>query len=466
MKKFMGRFNNIKFYIIISFIVLFLASTIRHILFSSTAYDLGIFDNGIYLISQGENPYISFLKIHILGDHAAWILYLIAPLYFIFPSVYWLFILQAFCLSIAVLPIWHLSKLMELKDSQARSVCLIYLLYPLIFNFNLFDFHPEVIALPLFFIAILAVKLDKIYWFICSIIFILGCKAVLALTVAMMGIWLIFYHHKKIYGMIAIFSGIFWFIIATQLIIPYFSGAEAAAVGRYNFLGDSVTEILLNLILKPQIILSHLFTFPNAEYLLLLFIPIIPVLAWQELTNLIPAIPTLFLNLLTDYQPQKDLIHQYSLPIIPFLILTIIASLANHKTWFYKSYQIRIWSLIAFLILAKYVYFFPNSLYMKNLNTWQSTNEAINLIDKEGSVLTAAQIVPHLSHREEIYLATDDFNYEKINDIDYILLNLDNPGFGSSPEKIKELINVLKNQENFKLTHEKDEIFLFSKLNK
>jgi uncharacterized membrane protein len=103
---------------------------------------------------------------------------------------------------------------------------------------------------------------------------------------------------------------------------------------------------------------------------------------------------------------------------------------------------------------------------MKNLNTWQSTNEAINLIDKEGSVLTAAQIVPHLSHREEIYLATDDFNYEKINDIDYILLNLDNPGFGSSPEKIKELINVLKNQENFKLTHEKDEIFLFSKLNK
>lgn len=463
---FLSRFNTVKYYIIVSFFILLLSSSIRHILFSSTAYDLGIFDNGIYLISQGENPYISLLKIHILGDHAAWILYLIAPLYFIFPSVYWLFILQAFCLSIAVLPIWYLSKLMELRDSQARSVCLIYLLYPLIFNFNLFDFHPEVIALPLFFTAMLAVKLDKIYWFICSIIFILGCKAVLALTVAMMGIWLIFYHHKKIYGMIAIFSGIFWFIIATQLIIPYFSGAEAAAVGRYTFLGDSVIEILLNLILKPQIILSHLFTFPNAEYLLLLFIPVIPVLAWQELTNLIPAIPTLFLNLLTDYQPQKDLIHQYSLPIIPFLVLTIINSLANNKTWFNKSYQIRIWSLIAFLILAKYTYFLPNSLYMKNLNTWQSTNEAINLIDKEGSVLTATQIVPHLSHRKEIYLATDDFNYEKINDIDYILLNLDSPGFGSSSKKIKELINVLKTKNNFNLTYEKDNIFLFTQMNR
>jgi uncharacterized membrane protein len=466
MKEFVSRFNNIRYYIIVGFIILFLASSFRHLLFSSTAYDLGIFDNGIYLISQGKNPYVSFRELHILGDHAAWILYLIAPLYVIFPSVYWLFILQAFALAIAILPIWHLAKLMDLTDSKARTVCLIYILYPLIFNVNLFDFHPEVIAIPLFFTAILGVRLNKIYWFISSIIFILGCKAVLALTVAMMGIWLIFFHRKKTYGMIAIFSGIFWFIIATQLIIPHFSGAEAAAVGRYTFLGDSVTEILLNLILKPQIIFSYLFTGANFEYLLLLFIPVIPALAWQELTNLIPAIPTLFLNLLTDYQPQKDLIHQYSLPIIPFLILTIIASLANHKTWFDKSYQIRIWSLIAFLILAKYVYFFPNSLYMKNLPTWRSTNEAINLIDKKASVLTAAQIVPHLSHREEIYLATDDFNYDKINDIHYILLNLDNPGFGSSPEKIKELINFLKKQENFKLIHEKDQIFLFNKLSK
>ena len=464
MKQFITRFNNIKYYIIIAFIVLFVASSLRHILFSSTAYDLGIFDNGIYLISQGKNPYVSFRELHILGDHAGWILYLIAPLYFIFPSVYWLFILQAFALAIAILPIWHIAKFMDLTDSKARSVCLIYILYPLIFNVNLFDFHPEVIAVPLFFTAILAVRLNKIYWFIASIILILGCKAVLALNVMMMGVWLIIFHHKKRYGIIATFSGIFWFIIATQLIIPAFSGEEAAAVSRYGFLGDSVGEILVNLILKPQVILSYLFTSANLEYLVLLFIPVIPALAWQELTNLIPAIPAIFLNLLTDYQPQKDLIHQYSLPIIPFLILTVINSLANHRTWFYKSSQIRIWSIIAFLVLAKYVYFFPDSIYTKNLSTWQSTNEAINLIDKKASVLTAAQIVPHLTHRDVIFLATDDFSYDKVNDLDYILLNLDNPGFGASQEKIKELFNFLKTKENFKLIHEKDQIFLFQKL--
>ncbi|MBL1209046.1 DUF2079 domain-containing protein [Geminocystis sp. GBBB08] len=465
MKVFISPFNKIKFYIIVTFIIFFLASSLRHNLYNSNAYDLGIFDNGIYLISQGKNPYVSFRELHILGDHAAWILYLIAPLYVILPTVYWLFIIQSFALAIAILPIWHLGKLMGLTDSKTKTVCLIYILYPLIFNVNLFDFHPEVIAVPLFFSAILAVRSNNFFGFIISIFFILGCKAVLALNIMMMGIWLIIFNHQKRYGMIAIFSGLFWFIIATQLLIPIFSGEEAAAVSRYGFLGNSVAEIILNLVLKPQIILSYLLTGANLEYLLLLFIPVIPALAWQELTNLIPAIPAIFLNLLTDYQPQKDLIHQYSLPIIPFLILTVISSLANQKTWLSSSIKLRIWSLITFLILAKYVYFFPNSLYLKNLFTWQSTNEAINLIDKKASVLTASQIVPHLSHREIIYLATDDFRNEKIDDIDYILLNLAHPGFGSSKEKIKELIELLKFNNNFKLIHEKDNIFLFNKQN-
>lgn len=462
---FLSKFNTVKYYIIVSFFLLLLSSSIRHILFNSHGFDLGIFDNGIYLISQGKNPYVSFRSLHILGDHGAWILYLIAPFYFIFPSIYWLFIIQAFALSIALIPIWHLVKSTDLTDSKARSICLIYLLYPLIFNVNLFDFHPEVIAIPLFFTALLSVKLDKIYGFIGSIIFILGCKAVLALNIVMMGIWLIWFQGKKTYGSIAIFSGVFWFIIATQLIIPAFSGEEAAAVSRYTFLGDSVGEIALNLILKPQIILSYLFSGANIEYLFLLLIPVIPVLAWQELTALIPAIPTLFLNLLTDYQPQKDLVHQYSLPVIPFLIIAIIASLANHKTWFNSSLKIRIWSLIAFLALAKYLYFFPNNLYLKNIHTWRSSNEAIKLIKKEGAVLTAPQFAPHLTHREILGLAIDNINYDSIDRYDYILLNLDNPTGYISQEDIQKLIDFLNTKNNFNLTYEKDQIFLFTKIN-
>ena len=103
-----------------------------------------------------------------------------------------------------------------------------------------------------------------------------------------MGFWLIIWEKRKKKGFIALCLGITWFIITTKIIIPYFSGAEAAAVRRYDFLGNSVLEIAQNLILKPNILLSHIFTIDNAFYLFLLVIPVIWGLSLQNLTPLIP----------------------------------------------------------------------------------------------------------------------------------------------------------------------------------
>lgn len=62
--------------IVVSALILFACSSLRHALFQSAAFDLGIFDQAIYLISQGEPPISSFTNHHIMGDHAAWIFYL------------------------------------------------------------------------------------------------------------------------------------------------------------------------------------------------------------------------------------------------------------------------------------------------------------------------------------------------------------------------------------------------------
>ncbi|MEM7757868.1 MAG: DUF2079 domain-containing protein, partial [Cyanobacteria bacterium P01_A01_bin.40] len=63
--------------IAISTLVLLICSSVRHGLFQSS-FDLAIFDNAVYLISQGQTPFITFRNLHILGDHAAWIVYPLA----------------------------------------------------------------------------------------------------------------------------------------------------------------------------------------------------------------------------------------------------------------------------------------------------------------------------------------------------------------------------------------------------
>ncbi len=84
----------------VSALVLFGFSSVRHGLFRSGAWDLGIFDQAIYLISQGQTPTSSFLNVHILGDHASLILYPLSLLYKIYPDVHWLLAVQAVALAL------------------------------------------------------------------------------------------------------------------------------------------------------------------------------------------------------------------------------------------------------------------------------------------------------------------------------------------------------------------------------
>jgi uncharacterized membrane protein len=170
-----------------SILILFVCSSLRHAMFQSGAFDLGIYDQVVYLISQGQPPISSILGFHHMGNHAAWAVYLLALFYKIFPNVHWLLIVQAVALSLGALPMWHLAHQAGLKQSQSVAMAAAYLLYPLIFNVNLFEFHPEVMAVPVFLAAVWCARESKIGWFCLSIIFILGCKAVLSLTVAAIG---------------------------------------------------------------------------------------------------------------------------------------------------------------------------------------------------------------------------------------------------------------------------------------
>jgi uncharacterized membrane protein len=444
-------------------LILFLSSSLRHALFNSTGWDLGIYDQVVYLISQGKQPFSSFLQMHHLGNHAAWSVYALALLYKIYPSVYWLLLVQAVALSLGALPIWHLARLAGLREGQALAMSAVYLLYPVVYNTNLFDFHPEVMGVPVLIGAILAACLGRVLWFTLAILFVLGCKAVLSLTVTAVGFWLLVFEKKRVCGAIALIAGIGWFIIVTQLVIPGFSGEEAAAVSRYSYLGDSVLEIVKNLFLKPGPIFKVVFSLDNLKYLILLFAPVIWGLSPQTLTPLVPAVPALALNLLADYQPQKDIVAQYSLPIVPFLVLAVIATLADGRGWLRKPRWIVLWSLIFFLGLARWSYFFTK--YLPTMDTWQANREAIALIQTQGGVYTTNEIAPHLSERPliERTVTTEPHDLTKF---DYVLLNKRHPGTNSSKEFAAQLVEQLQRMPQFKLRYQRDDVYLFQKVDK
>ncbi len=504
--------------IVVTTIILFVASSTRHALFHSTAYDLAIFDQAIYLISQNQTPFSSLMEINILGDHAAFIFYPLALLYKIYPDVHWLLFVQAFALALGAWPSWSLARQAGLTEPKAIAVAAMYLLYPAVFNVNLFDFHPEVIAMSAILAAILAARLNQTLWFCAAILLILSCKAVLSLTVLMMGVWLFFFEKTRKCGLIAIFLGAAWFLIATQAIVPYFNqGKQHAGVGRYHYLGNSVLEIAVNLILKPTLILGRLFSTDTFGYLILLFFPVIWWLSPRHLSPLIGAFPMLVMNILSDIEAQRDLIHQYSVPIFPFLLTVVISTLADRQRrgnnfwknasnylWNHRNLMPRIWkpvskrisiksvkhiwrrrlsirrswrwgkllfanvskllilwSFLTFLILAKYGYF--GTIYLESLDTWQATRQAINRVQTQGNLLTDNSLATHLAHRATIKLLHQVANGQSLNEFEYVLLNMRHP-WHDTADTAANVVAKLKSSPEFKISYQQNDVFLFHKI--
>lgn len=438
--------------------VLMLCSSLRHSLFQSNAYDLGIFDQAVYMISTGAEPFVSLIGFHALGDHGAFVLYPLALLYKLFPSVYWLLAVQAIALASGAYFVWHLAVDYGLKRSQAIALGWVYLLYPVVFNANLFDFHPEVMAVPALLGAIWAARRRHWLGFLAAVVLVLSCKAVLSLTIAALGLWLLLAQRRS-FGFLALVLGVAWFGISTQVIIPAFSGEEAQAVGRYSYLGDSVLGIVQNLLLQPQRVLSYLFTAANLEYLVLLLVPFIWGLSPRHLLPLLGAGPTLFLNLLADHQPQKDLTHQYALPMLPFFLVAIMAALAAERGWLRRPRWILVWATVAWLALAKFGYF--GSLYLSRLDTWGPMRAAIAQVQTQGGVLTASYIAPHLTHRPLVTMAEPGSETLDLDPYGYVLLNAQHPGWASSPETVQALTARLEQEPNWQRSFEQEGVVLF-----
>jgi uncharacterized membrane protein len=445
----------------ISAIGLFLCSSFKHHLLSSNAYDLGYFDQAIYLISQGQEPIVSFWGYHFLGGHADWILYPIALLYKLWPTVQWLFAIQAMALASGHLGAWMLATQAGLKGLEAWAIVFAYGLYPLVFNLNLFDFHPEVIALPLLMVAVWAARADRLWLYASVLIVILGCRDALSITVAAMGVWLWFFEKRRRAGALAVLWGTGWFVIATQLVIPHFRPGGVESVARYALLGASLSEVITNLFLKPNLVLGQIFTGETIGYFALLFLPMFWALRGRFLAPMVVAIPTLLINILSKEAAQRDLVHQYSLPILPFMLIAGIACLSAGQPILLKRPKwIIAWSLFGFLCLAKYSYF--GWRYLEYQDNAAEVHHAVAQVPNSAKVLTHSNIASHLMHRSLIHL-TDVKAIDRLKTVSYthVLLNLRHPGFAGTPEISQKLLSLMKEDRSFELQSVENDIYLF-----
>jgi uncharacterized membrane protein len=79
---------------------------LTHARFGTFGFDLGIFDQGVWLLSRFQDPFVTIRGLPLFGDHGSYILVLIAPLYWIWADPRLLLLLQAICLAIPAVSVY------------------------------------------------------------------------------------------------------------------------------------------------------------------------------------------------------------------------------------------------------------------------------------------------------------------------------------------------------------------------
>ncbi|MEB3266642.1 MAG: DUF2079 domain-containing protein [Cyanobacteriota bacterium] len=404
------------------------AAALRHGLLQSNAYDLGLFDQWAWLLAAGQPPISSMEGVHVLADHAAWLFPVIALPYRLLASPQWLLASQALALSLTAVPLWAVARQAGLAPRLAWLVCGLWWLQPVVFNANLFDFHPEVWAMPALAGCFWALRARRSGLWLALLLVVLGCRDGLALVVLGLGLGAALERRWRP-ALVAGGLGLGWLLLLSRWFYPWLRGeGPKAAAAAYGHLGGSVETIALNLLTRPQLVLQQVSPVDALVYGLLLAVAVAPFWRRASLPTLASALPLVLSNLISSTSSQRTLIHHYNLPVAVIVVVAAVDGLAVAPPARLPWRRLA-WAALCWAALAK-PWFFSGP-YLERVALVRPAAAAIASISPREAVLTTSYLVPQLSRRQRIAFPRPEIATAALERFDVLLLHPDDPGWAS-----------------------------------
>ena len=427
--------------IAIHFLAILWMGLSRHWGFMSSINDLGVFDQAAWGTLHGQfllNTSQLNQPINWLGFHFHPVILLFVPLYAIAPYPEWFTLAQALALSMAAWPIFLLAGRILKSEATGLLWAIAYLVNPFLLNAAAWDFHPVTLAVPFFAMGLLAVERADGRLLLLSCLPLLFIQEQLGLTVAAFGVlwWLRNKHWKTAVSLILL--GTAHTALVLGVIMPALSPtgshvmltSDLGQLSRYGWLGNSVSDITLNLMLHSWSIARQiLFDLGGWFYLTLLLLPLLgfPLAAPAYL---LPALPDLAANLLSANPMPKSVFAYHSVSLVPVLIVAAIYGAARISKWlaWLSSAQISGLALIASLIIGYTLAPLP---IPGSNNLWAPTRlsiapdpvpATIRAILGIASISVQGNIGAQFSQRSQIYLYP-----RKLDHVEAVVLRLESP---------------------------------------
>ena len=308
----------------------------QHANWRSFGFDTGIYDQGMWLLAHGRDPFMTMRGMDYWGHHVAVIGYLFAPIYWLGGGVKQVSLIHTIWVGAGAIPLWLLARDRWTRPVKAvaadgdaapaprplwgwvaLAVPVAYLLHPAVHWVTWWLYHPDSLAItPLFFAWWLA-RAERWRWFALAAGVAMACKEDVALVILVLGVVMALRGQRRV-GVLVALAGAAWFLFCSKVVIPLRNDhAKPFYESYFPSLGDTLGEILRNLVFHPSRA-WELVTRPRVpDYALKMLGPVGFVIPFLAPMAFLVAGPQLGVNLLVEVQNGATIKSQYaSMPIV------------------------------------------------------------------------------------------------------------------------------------------------------
>jgi uncharacterized membrane protein len=362
---------------------------LRHRNAWSGGLDLGIFDQAVWLLSEGRAPDVTINGRSIFADHLSPVLGLFVPLYVLAATPLWLLAGQAAALGLAVVP---LRRLARDRGVDVRAVTAAYVVSAPMLAAAIFDFHPSTVAvLPLAWL-VASLEATERRPVLLAAVGVLLCRADLGWIVAATAIAAPTRHRRPllIVGVVGVAAG---------FAVPALFGAEGTFEIHYGHLGDSPTDALA----APWRAIEAFAAKDLATvFLWLIGCGMLVLLAPRWLAAiLIAGVPVLA----SRWPGTEDPFTHYGAPLVPLILAGAIAGLATH----HRRADARVLvggALVATLLAGPLSPKAPEPYSVTTVFTQNfdgHLDDALRGIHPDEPLAASNRVLPHVSQRDDVY---------------------------------------------------------------
>ncbi len=379
--------------------------------YNAPAFDMGIFDQGVWLMSRFKEPFVTILGLNLLGDHAVFIMALFVPLYWLWPGPETLLVVQAMALALGGIPIYLIARRVLRSDWMALIPTFAYFLYPALGWLNLENFHPDALEVPLALFALYFMTRRRWRWYLVMVGLLLLVKEDVWLFLVPLGIYVAIRYNFKV-GLATMLLSVGWFLIVFLGVQPALSGATAGSLDSWRIPYGGMGGLLRTTFTAPWEVIAYMFTAEKVKYLFQLLLPLLflPLLDWRTLI----AVPVIFFNLISTFWYQSNVQYHYTSLIIPVFCASALFALER-----FRRLKTR-WTLaLAMLVVTVACAYFwgplpgsrtPSSYPDPDRPDVIAANHALTVIPPDAVVAAVDKFAAHMANRETIYVFPNPYS--------------------------------------------------------